>query len=63
MTGREVLFNVHKGYVFIHRINKDSGIFVHNTDTTKNNPNKLLRSLSQSEVFQFDVVMSVKVMS
>ena len=60
VTCRVVWYNVHKDYGFIHRDDKDSDIFVHHTNITKNNPNKLLRSLSQGKVVQFDVVMSIK---
>ena len=58
VTGRVVWFNVKKGYGFIHCDNKDSDVFVHHTEITKNNPNKFLRSLAQGEAVEFDVVMS-----
>ena len=51
-------FNVKKGYGFIYCDNKDSYVFVHHTEITKNNPNKFLRSLAQGEAVQFDVIMS-----
>ena len=55
-----VWFNVSEGYGFIHRDDKDSDVFVHHTDITKNNPNKYFRLLAQGEAVQFDVVMSTK---
>ena len=60
MTGRVVWFNINKGYGFIHSDHNDNDIFVHNSDIAKNNPNKLIRSLAQGEVVQFDIVMSIK---
>ena len=54
-------FNVDKGFGFIHRDDKDSDIFVHHSEIIKNNPNKLLRSLAQGKIVQFDVVMSIKI--
>ena len=55
-----VWLNVRKGYGYIHRDNKSNDILFHLTETTKNNPNKLLRSLAQSKVVQFYVVVSMK---
>ena len=49
-------FNVHKFFGFIDCDDKERDIFVHHTYITKNKPNKLLRSLAQGDIVQFDVV-------
>ena len=38
-------------------------IFIHHTDITKNNPKKFFRTLAQGEIVQFDVLITVKIMS
>ena len=60
ITDRMVWFNVRKGYGIIHRDDQNTDIFVHQTAIIKNNPNKLLRSVAQGDVVQFDIVMGNK---
>ena len=55
-----IRFNLCKSHGFIHRDNKDIETFVHHTNITKTNPNKLLRLLALVEVVQFDEAMSLK---
>ena len=38
VTGRVVLYNINKGYGFIHCDHNDNDIFVHYSDIAKNNP-------------------------
>ena len=52
-------FNVRKSYGFFHRNDQDTNIFVQ-TAITIVNLNKILRSLAQGEVVQFDIVMGIK---
>ena len=60
ITGWVLCFNVHKGFDFIHRVDKGSNIFVYHTEIIKNNSNKFFRSLAKGAVLQFDVVLNIK---
>ena len=61
ITSRVVWLNVFKGYGYIQGDNTDVDIIVHHLYNTKNNPIKFFKSLAQSGVIQFEVVMSTKI--
>ncbi|KAM7282423.1 hypothetical protein ISCGN_002573 [Ixodes scapularis] len=59
LLGTVQWFNVKDGYDFINRNDTREDIFVHQTAITRNDPQKLTRSVYEGQTVEFDVVVVV----